>query len=423
MARTWITILVAVATLSCTSLVSDQARVKTSGIPYFLPKTQMRLEVKVEKEKATASRAAANSNQGNQGKDGGRTSSSANPSAVATATASVVTAAENKAKTAGGEAAPSVVIRIARHDISLKAHAERWPDPTKLHYLRQTSNWLSNDAFDIKVNEKGLLTGINATADDHTAQILVTIGATILAGLQVAGAQVPTIYGLQQVPPVAPPTARQFDEDTLRELLTALQGTHQSLGPSGSGACFAPETGSSDTGREGIRLEYTLGRQALTSYTEPDRGWFGRQQHGVIVPVAEPFELETKVVAYKPGYQDLVLGTLDSLVLMPDCSPEFVIPVKGTAFAKVQHSLKLTDGVLSEIKVDSPSPILSIVSIPAQIAERAVQIVGNLISLRFGAPKQAAQESKDLLEAQKALLQLQKEISALQEAEDAAATP
>lgn len=452
---------------ACAAIRTDTEGVQDTGIPYFLPRTFLELGLEIKEAKPTppstppsGSRPPSSASQGTVPGGGHENPTNSNtpgptpdnparkgqasgtPSAVATATASI-TSPEQKPPQKKSPAPPSVSITIAGHEVKLTMNASRWPDPEKVYYLRQTQNWLSNDEFNIKVNERGLLTNVNSVADDQTAQIITSIGAAVV-GFGVVPAPPtggPAFASIKEAGPVPAKLPGELSDAKLKELLSRLKGTHQRIAIPRD-VCGLPKSCALSeknldvkqvgTESEKIRFNVTAKRFGTGTSCYPNSskrtvlGMFkNRDQKGVMVRVAEPVRIDAEIIA-EMGSVSRPLGTLSAIVLLPDCSCPFVIPLNRTIFARSEKSMVLADGVPTEVKTKSPSPILSVVRIPGNIAEETTKIIGNVISIRYGTGKSVAEETKAQLELQKQILQLRKDIEGMDnpaDAQEATASP
>lgn len=434
------------------ALVSDTSYVFDTGIPYYLPKSQVRLDLIVEAPKPTP-------------KPGG---GGAGVLAAAPQPSPSPSAAAEPAKAAPPPAA--FVWEIEGFKISLDLSTERIPDRTKLYFLRKRADLLSDDQFKLSVNAKGLLSASHAVTEDKTAESITELGKVAVAvarGMAGGGVSMPSFeaLGMHIHPtlgiPVPTPTPTVDPRARVREALQSAVGRHRILreGPNqkdnecrplaprstGNPPPFATPTppakeleawhswSISETGaRFGVAMTVETVMPEYDGASLYNCSGRVTDQQGVHVRVPVPERLTVRLGVCAPDRREtcalqnegaIILGEVEYGLLMPDCSPEFVIPIRRTWFAKNDQSIVLEDGSPRDVTVNATSPVVAIARIPRNILEGASDLIEKVMPLRFGgaagAIDQAAKEEDlrtkqlDNLKKQLDNEELQKKIAAM----------
>jgi predicted nucleic acid-binding Zn-ribbon protein len=136
------------------------------------------------------------------------------------------------------------------------------------------------------------------------------------------------------------------------------------------------------------------------------------------------------------------IANQSSLILIPDYSPIVKIPLSRSLLGRTKYSLTLNHGILTDYHAEHPSPILEIVKVPFSISEAIIKLPTEILQLKIDYSSKAQALAKQqteyqetlkamaekknglstydeqvkALEQEKAILQLQKEITELKAA-------
>lgn len=303
---------------------------------------------------------------------------------------------------------------------------------TRYRYLANLKHYATrSDKLNLKTTAAGLLSTTAATAEDQSAQILVTLAKSLAA----AGGVVPSIppVGIMKSGkvrrPELPARAAEYIDcgSGMRRLATAEPA------PFTFEYVFDPtaETVEEAIAKEGkvtrvtlppwqyvesslcaLGADYSFAWQSIgptAKSEEPAKeanadGWAGLFYRRLL-----PYRLDVYKGNRVPVENELAtwesFSHLKTVQLeLPNSSPPELLTLMGTAFARRVFDTEFQEGLLIAHTEERPSEALSVVSIPYDIAKSIVSIPAEIISLKIDySSKETA-----LVEAQTKLFQAQK---------------
>ena len=311
-------------------------------------------------------------------------------------------------------------------------------NPDRQYILKHNTTGFYDDQFDVAVNDRGLLTSLNAKTEDKTLVAIAELGkgivtfAKLASGVGVDGTRV------QSVTPVLD-KAFQEAKASLAAQLQRYTGTytvHEQL-PGSKGSAipsipiFGDQSGwsldvslqtiagdhgelppaSDNAPRNGVlgdtaSIGGILVRTPQAHVLQMNLHWNGsamlmkRDAQGLVVALTSEDETELKsraaaegLVTRKEKDGRLVLGLPDPLahasgiVIVPDYGPVVRIPLDRALFAKAEYKLVFHDGMVATHNVERGNAVVNVAMLPVTIAKEIVSIPSALFKFKLDLSK------------------------------------
>jgi hypothetical protein len=370
--------------------------VATAGQPYYLPRVLLPITVTAGKAK---------------GGDGG------GKPAGAAATGTTVNVTNNQTvnvtqpKPPGGDNGGG-----GGQQVSVKIGAAKYvADPREMYFLEYRESGASDDRFDIKVDQNGLLQSTESKSRDRSGDIALKF-------VELAG-QVARI-GVSGGPRFESNVTKRTDKppceltDETIELLVDPEAVHSdNKAEKIPGAKIEDHEVKFDGQFKGLTIGIrrpTNTRSAAVPAAEA-QGSHG----GVVFRAAVPYEV---TVAFDPKQSphgakcELSKFAQQLTIMAPNGGPTFRADVSRAALVEKTVTLSIQDGMLTGTKVDKPSEFLAAISLPVDIAKAIVAIPADLLKIRV----EEVKAQSGLTEAEANLLKQQLELIKQQNALEAA---
>jgi hypothetical protein len=324
---------------------------------------------------------------------------------------------------------------------TLQATPKYVGDPDKQYILGHNTSGFYDDKFDVEVNERGLLTTLNATTEDKTLAAITELSkgivdfAKLASGLggfsvqaempplekafQAAGtslaAQLQRYAGTYTVHVQLPasngsrlPSISIFGDQSGWYLNVSLQRV---VGVQGGAPppLGEPRDGSLDTTE---KIGGILVRTPQAHLLQMDLRWTGsamltkRNEQGSVETWTSEDETELARRAAAVGLvtrktdDNIVLGLPDPLahasgiVIVPDYGPVVRIPLDRALFAKADYKLVLHDGMVATHNVERGNAVVDAAMLPVTLVKEIVKIPSELVQFKFDLTK-SEQELKE----------------------------
>lgn len=377
------------AVLSTTSYKTTDSTT-AQGVPYFLPKSVLDIELSVTRSKDAAAAC----------KDEKASCDKAVPDKCSAeckdkSSADCKKCTDTKGADCQDRYDRCQVDATASPDqfkISLSVTPRFVPDPSRLMSLRHKTNELASDEVKIGVDKSGLLQSISATAEDRTPQIIETLGATAINVFKAS-------HGLSD-------EASHPSVSVLEQIL----GIHR---------FSIPMDGLLSGGTVSRQVANSLGKALVeisvsspSAVLQPAAGSDLKDACGVVVAVAQPYQIKATLLV-----DSVSKSSVELTANLPDQSPIFEIPVTRVAFSKNVTGLTIANGMLTEESINRGSPVEGFVNVPFHLSEKVVGLPAELVKLKYDGPTQDAALKKQLLDAQIELLKSEAELEKLRNGE------
>jgi hypothetical protein len=245
------------------------------------------------------------------------------------------------------------------------------PDRNHRYFLRYHRNVLSEDAYTVTVDSKGLLQTLNLTAEDKTPAIINKIADTIVSAISAAesGAGLRGARGAKGVV-VEAPFSVTFDpqdeeEYSAAERLIDKAGFTLTITPKpNSSGTASARTSSND---KGLILNARSASEAELQKHSSDGVFF------------HPPTTVTIKITPQSGTRLLVQKTE---LRIPDKNQLAVFDLRRMALVKRTTNLVFSEGNLTTVTETRPSQVLAAVSIPADLAAKAATAIPSIIKIQ-----------------------------------------
>jgi hypothetical protein len=264
---------------------------------------------------------------------------------------------------------------------SFEHESEIVPDNRQILTLNYTNNPFSKDDVNIKINDKGLLTSLNAIAEDRTPNIVESISKAPAEVLGAGGEE----KGQKEDVVVS---EKEFVKEFLLDPKELPQTVQWSI---------------SEHDDQGTPLDMNVSF-AVTLEGEPgglDSVALGDSEeiHGIVTRPRSlyKFKIEpkaAKLTGHEISFYEYLLNN----------GMNITIPLSRAIFAKKTNDLVLSDGVIKENKIVKPSEIEGFVSIPINIAKAIVSIPGQLFTFRIDNTRKRLTLEEESLKLEKAVI-------------------
>ncbi|MBA2660538.1 MAG: hypothetical protein H0U72_13665 [Nitrosospira sp.] len=252
-------------------------------------------------------------------------------------------------------------------------------DTTKTLYLVRNHNGFYDDNFVVETTIDGLLTSVKTKTTFKGLEIAEKIGELAGLAVQLAAAQEPGTCTPEKMPFTLD---LEIDPANLKEANDKLKLF-----------CFKVEK--VDTDKKGEITNYLL---------EIDKDSALKQDVTVRDGIAYRSTTDIILSAEYTGLGEYIKRVFR--VNIPDISAIFYAPTSRSIFVTRQHDYTFTKGVLTSSTVDHPSEVLGLISIPVEILNG----IAKAITGRFGKKTESLNNEVGYINAQKSLLQAQKEL-------------
>jgi hypothetical protein len=265
-------------------------------------------------------------------------------------------------------------------------------DPDRLFLLRPQLNWLRDDSPSVTIDGNGLLSTVNASNYDQSANIAVALGETAVQSFMLAGG-IPVSTGGPNVGALRDYgameayfdgyTKDESDELFRRRLEQAVTNLPESLAfPQTIDVSYDPFDAS-----DFIRATNELHQGGLTILNNPrfskdnaDKSW-KNWTNGVQKETSGVFY--RPVIPYTVSIRDLTFNQVAATVLLPNKAPILNLPLDTAPFVSVISQVTFTNGLIGSYSVSKPSSFMALAECPLIIISDITSSVTNLLQLRI----------------------------------------
>ncbi|MDD5261266.1 MAG: hypothetical protein PHD76_05390 [Methylacidiphilales bacterium] len=266
-------------------------------------------------------------------------------------------------------------------DWNIKVETLYVPDVTRAYYFSYKESALSEDEIQIAFSPEGFLNKVSSTTEDKSPAIVAKLGelATDAAKLAVmTGGAPPKTVKAATLDFVFDRVINPFDPREMREVCDILRN--------GAGLNLSFKTEMNSKSRTGW-------------FDASNRGVRSSRSGGIFYRPLLPYRLAFTPSAKSDSY------SLSQIVYLPDEAPLLTLEIKRAAFVKNSTTIEFENGVLKSVSYKKPSEVYGFIDIPINLAQQALSIPGELLSVRV----QNINNEKKGVDANAALLQSQKE--------------
>jgi hypothetical protein len=264
-------------------------------------------------------------------------------------------------------------------------------DTKNLLILEYSQNNMFSDVLEFRVNNKGLLTNLNATTNDQTASIIADITKALTdlpkGSSKALEAQTYEIIKTKYNKSYTIKAADLLRKDILVEWPLEALNQKDLKKPSQ----WVPES-------------FTVGtpdKQAnnIVDYEEATGSKIkGKSIEGIFTrPIRN---LAITIVPQKD-----TTATATNFIQITDTSKLLIFPIKRVPFTNTVNNLIISDGIITQNNMTRPSPVKGFFEIPINIAKAVVSIPAQIVQIKIN----TADNNKLLLDKEKALLKAEEE--------------
>lgn len=430
-------LLIAAAVIVCAACAHEPILTSTPagtdpGIAYYLPKRLVKIQVDrtpapdakdVAKAKAdftAAKTAAAKAKEDLEGEQAllaelGKASTTSDEykkqAAVvgrATARANLAKKDQDDAQEAIGKAEAAVLLGKGGSGFVDKVTVTLLPpvaDTTKRFVAAPEHRQTRNDQLALKTNSSGLLTNSDATAEDQTAAIVVSLAGAVSAAIGVPLTP-PSGGGIEKAPAAPSPCGASNPAPPRAPMPFSVEYTldptdAKEMGPSRSGALATPTTPFEQ------RL-CSLGANYRFGIAAVGKSSAGGVANSGAAGLFYRRELPYLLTIYTSRGDDPSAFVIAKTIMLslPNESPLEMVTLESGTFTTRTFSTIFENGILVSHTEAKPSEALAIARIPVEVMKAIFEIPTSLIQLKVNyasKDKELVTAQKDLVEALKAL--------------------
>ncbi len=312
-----------------------------------------------------------------------------------------------------GEATCSGTFRICKteaensgdeYKVTLSVSPNLVPDPSRLIEFRQNTNYLAHDTIDFKL-EDGLLSTVNAKAEDRTPKILENLAQTAINAFKfyISGGLSPTARSARR--------AGSVDCNNQKEIMDSIIGNHTfSIPLSAALSGEKLEVDNSQIQNCGINYKafVTLNASHIGNHLKK-AVIKDNAVSGVFVSIPQPYQITAQFII-----ADSIRAKVQTSMKLPDDGPIFQIPFDRAYFAFVDHKLILDHGMLISLSLERPSAAEglggTLLNISSSLAALPGEAIAEIIKVKYDGPTQDATQASALVDAQTKLIESQQKL-------------
>ena len=280
-------------------------------------------------------------------------------------------------------------------------------DPTKRYVAAPEHRQTRNDQLALKTNASGLLTNSDATAEDQTGAIVVTLAGAISAaiGVPLGPPSGGAVLNMLSPPPPSPcgsDNPRPPDAPIPFSIEYTLDPTDaREMGPIRSGALATPTT-PLEQRLCSLGANFRFGIAAVGKPT--GTGVSGTTASGLFYRRELPYVMSIYTSRGDKPADFVIAKTI--LLNLPNESPLEMVKLESGTFTTRTFATIFDNGILTSHTEAKPSEALAIARIPVEVMKAIFEIPTSLVQLKVNytsKEKELVTAQKDLVEALKAL--------------------